>query len=111
MIEVKPIQESLVGLSDHNKIIYIVSNCCRVDKELLLAANKGKREVCDARHIAVYLMRYDARYTFAKISGILKRNTNSLHNSLKVVSILYGRDKQFSMHFDACKEVVNKYLN
>lgn len=111
MNETKQIVQSQVGLSDHNKIIYIVSICCQVDKELLLAANKGKREICDARHIAVYLMRYETKYTFAKISGILKRNTNSLHNSLRVVPVLYEREIEFSRQFDICKEMVNKYLN
>lgn len=111
MNETKQIVQSQVGLSDHNKIIYIVSICCRVDKELLLAPNRGEREISDARHIAVYIMRYEAKYTFAKMSIFLRRNTNALHNSLKVVPVLCERDKVFSKRFNECIEAVNKYLN
>lgn len=112
MVEIKPIEKSLVGLSDHNKIIYIVSDCCRVDQKLLLAPNKGKREICDARHIAAYLIRNLSRnYTLARIASILNRTPAATKHSMKVVPDLCISDKEFFNRFDRCNEAVKKYLN
>jgi len=93
-------------------IIETVAKYCYVEMTDLKAPNKGKREVCDCRHICVSLLKKYTDMTYDSIgSNFANRDHSTVIHSLRVSDGLLESDKVFRAKYELCDEQIKKYIS
>lgn len=90
-----------------------VCHMCGVNVKDIQAPNKGKREVCDARHIAAYLIQKYSTLSYDNIGKKVLggRDHSTIIHSLRVTDKLLFSDKLFKARFIQCETAIkNKFF-
>lgn len=90
-----------------------VSRMCGVNVKDIQAPNKGKREVCDARHIAATLIQKYSTLSYDTIGRDVLggRDHSTIIHSLRKTQDLIKTDRLFKARFIQCETAIkNKFF-
>lgn len=102
--------EQEVPLCD--KIIEIVSDCCMLKVDAILAPERGDQLTCDARHIAIHLIKkYCDKPTLKTIGAMFGgRHHSTIINSQLTFHNLFESDKEFRRKYECSNNLVKNLI-
>jgi chromosomal replication initiator protein len=86
---------------DCNKIIESVCSNFNIDRNSILAPNRGTIDIVTARHCAVYLTHKHTNLSSLAIGRIFGRDHSTILNSIKAFPDILKRDKYVEDKFNA----------
>jgi len=96
-----------------NKVIEVVCNYFQIKSGDIIRPTR-KREICDARHLAIYITLKNSTFTLNDLSQRFggRDHTTMIHSRDKIQGQLNSKnDNNFKTHFENIMEVVNLFVN
>lgn len=95
----------------HDYIKSLVAPLFGVEINDMHIPNKGVRSICEARHMAIYLVRKYCGYTQEITASVFNRDRSTLVNSNYSFENLIFSDKEYGKRLAICEEIIIKHLN
>lgn len=103
----------VIRQATHLEILQCVSSCCGVPCNLMTNSMRGKQNISDARHIAMYIIRrkcplFSLDYIGQIFGG---RDHSTVICAVAKIDGLLQVDRSFKKLFECCMSKINERLN